>query len=55
MRGRTLLLAGLVAAAALTEPAASQTPTGLDQAVQNFPQLILGANTRVTDGTGPFA
>lgn len=51
----TLLMSGLAAAAALTEPAASQATTGLEQAVQNFPQLIIGANTRVTDGTGPFA
>ena len=49
------LLSGLVAAAALTEPAASQIPTGLEQAVQNFPQSTIGANTRVIDGTGPFA
>ena len=55
MRGRTLLLSGLVAAAALTGPAASQTPADLAQAVQDFPQLIIGANTRVADGTGPLA
>ena len=50
-----LLGAASIVMAAMTEPAGSQTSTGLDAAVRNYPPLIIGANTRVTDGSGPFA
>ena len=50
-----LPIAGLVSLAACSEPSVSQTVTALEQAVRNFPPLIVGANTRVTSGLGPFA
>ena len=60
MHGRLLLVAGLFGTASLVMatmagPAAGQTATGLEMAVRNYPPLIIGANTRVTDGSGPFA
>ncbi len=55
MRGYRLPIAGLLMVAGCSGPALSQSVTGLEQAVRNFPPLIIGANTRVTDGTGPFA
>lgn len=58
MRGRLLMAVVLGAAfvtTVATGPAASQTSTGLDAAARNFPLLIIGANTRGTDGSGPFA
>jgi len=59
MQGRlmfTILVgAASIVTAVMTGPASSQTSTGLDAAVRNYPPLILGANTRVTDGSGPFA
>lgn len=55
MRGGVLPITGLTLLAACSGPACSQTATGLEQAVRNFPPLIIGANTRVADGTAPFA
>jgi hypothetical protein len=47
--------AGLVAAVTLATSVQAQSPSDLQQAVRNFPALIIGANTRMADGTGPFA
>lgn len=55
MKQRLARLAGLCAAlmtsALMTSAATAQNP-GLDAAARNYPPLILGANTRPTDGKG---
>ena len=47
--------AALAASLLGASPVCAQTSTGLEQAVRNYPPLIIGANTRATDGSGPFA
>ena len=47
---RAALMAGLVLAAG---PAAADA--GLDAAARNYPPLIIGANTRLADGTTPLS
>lgn len=59
MHGRLLLVTALLGTTslvtALTGCATSQATTGLVAAVRNYPPLIIGANTQVTTGSGPFA
>ena len=49
-----LLIGGLLIAVTVL-PHAGLADDGLEQARRNFPALIVGANTRAVDGTGPFA
>lgn len=52
--GQVFAAASLLALAA-GAAAAQSAPTPLDQAVRNYPPLIMGANVHPADGSGPYA
>jgi hypothetical protein len=51
---RTPLLIALLTLAACSPAALQAIDPGLQSARANYPPLIIGANTRPTDGTGPY-
>ena len=55
MQRLTIFLIGALLVAVTVCPRAGLADDGLDQARRNYPPLIVGANTRPVDGTGPFA